>query len=614
MANDAQGLTFDLGYLTTSGTAVLYAYVATGPNYTMPGTATKSFLCNACNTWVTGMIDLTAFRGQSIKVKFVYGGGVIGLDRIRPQIIFPGYSVVSTSYVRDFDGSDPYAWVKGGDLITDAFTVDPTAQFLSVHLRGLSTFSDQAQVIVLSGATFATSTTFNPVFGDSWSRFDIDATPWKGAQIKLKVHVTLNTVGIDDLGVGQTDFSNWSVSGTPDLVTGTPTGTALDLKGATLFSDAFVLPEDAQQLSARFSPQTVGAGFHLDLLRGPSFATVIDLNTGPIYGTVGQWSEFKAAIAAYAGETVKLRIRPTLGQMYLDDIGLREQVVPGWSLSSISAAVVTGADANGTYLTAWKPNTSLTLESSLINPGIPDARPYPEGRSYLVSYAIGTTTGSMVKVWWIPEAGQSYLVYADAADSPTGFKNGRFAVTDDMASPGHFEVTVTDLGKIYSIGDNVARQQLSEPFTQQVGAGIDTSTGSFGLSDVDISIEGGPLPLTFARYYHGHSDRSGVLGARWTHTFETFAASYVNGDVAIVFGSGKEEVFRYDVWEAKYFPLDPRVPNTLVKLPTGAFQYTTRDDLVYNFTAAGDLISLVDASGNAIVVYRNPQGADHVNY
>ena len=43
------------------------------------------------------MVDLTAYQGQSIKVKFVRTLGVIGLDRIRPQVIFPGFTVASTS-------------------------------------------------------------------------------------------------------------------------------------------------------------------------------------------------------------------------------------------------------------------------------------------------------------------------------------------------------------------------------------------------------------------------------------------------------------------------------------------------------------------------------------
>jgi hypothetical protein len=124
-----------------------------------------------------------------------------------------------------------------------------------------------------------------------------------------------------------------------------------------------------------------------------------------------------------------------------------------------------------------------------------------------------------------------------------------------------------------SIADNLARQQLSEPFSQQAGAGIDTSTGSFGTSETDLTVEGGPLPLVFARYYAGHSDRYGELGYRWSHTFDTFLAVYAGGDAAIVFGSGKEEFF--DENNGSFAAVDVRVKSTLTKFTNPRTGWTT---------------------------------------
>jgi hypothetical protein len=215
----AQTLTFDLGYLSSS--VSLSLYVATAPSYTMPGTATKNLICSPCTShWEVGAFDLSPYRGQSIKIKFLRVNGTIGLDRIRPQVVLPGYDTTGLSE-RWSESGDTFAAFSGTDLISPAFTVDSSMQLLTIRLRGLSTLSDQAQLYVLSGPTFATSTALNPVFGDSWTTLTFDPNAWKGSQIKFKLHRITGTIGLDDLGVGRIEFPNWSTTGTPSRVTGT---------------------------------------------------------------------------------------------------------------------------------------------------------------------------------------------------------------------------------------------------------------------------------------------------------------------------------------------------------------------------------------------------------
>jgi hypothetical protein len=150
-------------------------------------------------------------------------------------------------------------------------------------------------------------------------------------------------------------------------------------------------------------------------------------------------------------------------------------------------------------------------------------------------------------------------------------------------------VKVTGGGRIYAIADNAAAQQLAEPFSQQAGAGIDTSTGSFGTSETDLTVQGGPLPLVFTRYYAGHSDRYGELGYRWSTSYDAFLGVY-GGDVAVVFGSGKEEVFHES--GGSFGPIDVRVKSTLTAYanpPDGVdYRYVTKDKLTYDFEGDGD--------------------------
>jgi RHS repeat-associated protein len=254
------------------------------------------------------------------------------------------------------------------------------------------------------------------------------------------------------------------------------------------------------------------------------------------------------------------------------------------------------------------------MRSSPIDVGIVDEPYRMDGRSYVVSYAIGHQTGSVIYVDWVPDAGTPVRVYQDAANSPTGFTNGRFTLTDVLDTDGHFWINVTGGGKLYSIADNIARQQLSEPFSQQVrfaaGSTIDTSTGSFGLATVDLAIEGGPLPIALARYYRGHSDRYGVFGYRWMHTFDAYAATYVNGDVAVVFGSGREEYFEWNSSTSTFSAVDPRVTSTLSKVTIGSdliYRHVTKHGITTTFATntAGDLISIADRNGNQLTVYRS---------
>ena len=220
----------------------------------------------------------------------------------------------------------------------------------------------------------------------------------------------------------------------------------------------------------------------------------------------------------------------------------------------------------------------------------------------------------MIYVDWVPDVGSSVHLYQDSASSQTGFRNGRVTVYDSLYQTGHFWISITGGGRLYSFGDNVARQQLAEPFSQQVrfagGSSVDTTTGSFGVSGTDLSIQRGPLPLMLSRYYAGHSDRHAEFGYRWSHSFDSFAATYGGGDVAVVFGSGKEEYFDWNTVYSFFTAIDPRVTSKLTKVTINGdllYKHVTKEGVTTYFATntAGDLISISDRNGNQITVYRD---------
>ncbi len=72
---NAQELVYDINYVSTTGTSSAEVYVLSGAGYaTSTKIATDS--CSACGTWSTSFQDITAYQGQSIKLKFRRPSGV----------------------------------------------------------------------------------------------------------------------------------------------------------------------------------------------------------------------------------------------------------------------------------------------------------------------------------------------------------------------------------------------------------------------------------------------------------------------------------------------------------------------------------------------------------
>jgi hypothetical protein len=129
---------------------------------------------------------------------------------------------------------------------------------------------------------------------------------------------------------------------------------------------------------------------------------------------------------------------------------------------------------------------------------------------------------------------------------------------------------------------------VAEPFSQRVAlpgaaVSVDTTTGAFATAETDLTVPGA-LPLVLTRYYHGHSDEVGTLGARWSHSYDISLALSADDDAIVRFGTGAEEHFdwRDTIHDpAGYYPADPRLTSTLVHNQDGTYTYTTRFGWIY---------------------------------
>lgn len=596
----AQALSYQVGYLTTNNYSWVRVYVLSGPNF---GTSTlvKDDYCFACGTWSTNTADIGAYRGQTIKVSFAQYFGTIGINDVKVQEVFPGFEPSGTNF-RALDGTDVFAWLGDGGSLTTAqpFAVHQDAQSGTVELLGWIA-SSQYQIQIATGPSFSTYTTVaSGIAPTTWQpvRFVL-GTSYAGQQIKLRVRSAYNWIAVDDIGIQQQDLPGWSTAGDTTRVND-GTGNHYASTQGILTSSAFQIPANVQNISLRIRSESGSAQVTVYLLRGADFSTVTQIH---YEGATTTWKTVTEGVVPYAGETVKLRIERGIGgRLNVDDAGLLESVLPAWTPTSADA-LATGENANGTFATPGGDDTAMFLRSSWFSTAIIDRQYVVDQRQYAISFEFGSG-GGLLQVFWVPDAGGDLTVLT--TNSGTGYQTRYFWLADFLAQRGRFVVKLTGSGsKFYSIADNIARQQLSEPFSRKVGLGIDTTTGSVSFSDDDITVPG-PIPLSFTRYYVSHADRRGTLGYRWSHTYDTRLEILANGDAGAVYGSGREEFFINN--NGTLTAADARVHSTLVKNADGTYKLTTKSNMTYRFTSAGVLTAIEDLNGNTVSLTYDPQG------
>ena len=615
-----QAFTVEVGWLTNPGYSWIQIYVLSGTGYTTETTIADTY-CNNCGTWETLSFDASSWIGQSVKLKLKRRFGDVGVNDVQMTALFPTMTTSGSFNRVDESGDHAAKLVWGATLTTEALTLATDAQMGSIDVKGLTQFADQVQVDVLSGAGYATVTTvLGEIVPDSWTTLQFMLAAWAGESVKLRVKAAYQNVLVDDIGIQIVELPGWLVEsdteGDPEIERIDNAGDhSLRLATGSVTTAAFTLDAEAQQLQFSYRAGSASSQFDVELLHGTAYSQVTQLDTTVQTSDQVNWQTFLVAIDDFTGESVKLRIDQGFGWGEYDLVGLSESILPGWHIAG-DDPVLFGEDAGGSYLTgrlAANGDGNFVVASSLISPGIIDRPFVVDQRYYAIAYDIGYRTGALIRVTWHEEGtSNNWIVYQQAANSPTGYVVDYFWLSDFTGTSGHFEVEVADdAGKFYSLADNIARVQLSEPFSEQVGYNIDTSTGAFGYQVTDIATEG-LMPLQLTRYYNGHSDHVGTLGYRWTHTYDTRLVVLDNNDAGVIFGSGREVFFDwYTVINDppnRYVAADVRNHETLVKNGDGTYTLTTTTNLDYHFDANGVLLTISDLNGNTVTVNRDGQG------
>jgi RHS repeat-associated protein len=188
-------------------------------------------------------------------------------------------------------------------------------------------------------------------------------------------------------------------------------------------------------------------------------------------------------------------------------------------------------------------------------------------------------------------------------------------------SPGRKYVELWALGlrggpaNVWTIlrgGTEVESESLSAantPFAEVSGDPVQTATGEFLIGpDTDIDL-GGPLPVSFTRWYATRLRREGSdlasygLGENWTHNFALRAESITPSAVKIVYERGKRLSFARNggVWERA---APQEVLHELKEDTTGdLWLLHPARRLVYRFDGvSGRLLNVMDQNANRLTL------------
>jgi RHS repeat-associated protein len=590
---DANALTYEVGHLNLSGHSILDVYVMSGEDFS---TVTRIHRddCSGCGTWATTRLDISAYAGQTVKFYFRRAYGVKGLDDVRIEQPFAGFPVAGAFWrVTEPDGNVYARLGRNGRLTSPAFTVDEDAD--DGEFGFFRTSNAQYKVWVATGPEFSSwseVTTTGNVAG-TWTTLRFDLVPYRGQDIKVRIGSTYlyGWIGVDDFPVQVLPAPGWE----------TPSGGTSWLREengnhhietrARLVSSPFQVTSEADHITLRLRSNDWVA-LYVELRRGPNFSEVISLDYRQVHG---EWVQLAYQVGNYQGETVRLQVRRYVGQwLHVDDAGVLKEVVPAWRfLSNSSNSLTVGEDPFGTYVSPRGLNVTARLRSRVVA-GLDDET--AAIRYHSVTYAVGEGGGTLYVDWLEGTGSSSTQIFFTSQKTET--RQRYFTISRSLPTPGRLQLRISGDVRVYAVSDNLARTHLSEPYSRKVGHGIDTSTGALSYQETDVTIPGA-FPIAFTRFYRAHSARRTPLGGHWSHTYDAYLTFGPSGSVGVVYGSAREEFFLRNA-DGTYRPFESRVQSNLVKNTDGSYTLTTRDRLVYAFSSAGRLESIIDPNDNTL--------------
>ncbi|WP_224362947.1 M23 family metallopeptidase [Hyalangium versicolor] len=356
----------------------LQVYVLSGPDFSISTRIDNVQLRSTRSQgWRGAVLDLQAFRGQTVKLSFRNWDwpGIAQVQNPRLHLDTPGWESSLAPNVQILDdansraGSGPYLQIDGSQSATSLeLAVPADAQSLRFDYqigdsRDVS-YGGQLYVEVLSGVNFATTTRIDEgllqgTLQQGWKSAQLDLQKFRGQTIQLRFR-NWDWPGrsrLDNLRIA-VEIPEWK----PSSVTGVqrsedssslPDGAGyLRISGAQSATSApFRVPLGAQSLAFDFMTGDSrdpdwGGTLYVEVLSGPGFSIATRIDRSLIQGTISQgWRKGVLDLRAFRGRTVQVRFQnwdwPGLSR--IDNVALEHDENTG-------ATFVPAPTGSGTHL------------------------------------------------------------------------------------------------------------------------------------------------------------------------------------------------------------------------------------------------------------------------
>lgn len=140
--------------------------------------------------------------------------------------------------------------------------------------------------------------------------------------------------------------------------------------------------------------------------------------------------------------------------------------------------------------------------------------------------------------------------------------------------------------------------------TSLQGDPVNTATGAFVASAVDITCAGTGVPFSMSRIYNSNDTISGEMGPGWVHPFESTVT--LLGSTATVRMPSSQQV-QFTQAGSSWVPA-AGVHATLTGSTSTGWTLTTKDQTAHAYDANGRLASIKDRNSQGLTVTRNGSG------
>lgn len=259
---------------------------------------------------------------------------------------------------------------------------------------------------------------------------------------------------------------------------------------------------------------------------------------------------------------------------------------PGFALDDTSLVVYFDGDPDdwaSWLVTVYDPATQAAQESKPLAPA--DAVTCQVPRTYCRTF--GTQDG------WTLADGHDYFVTVTATladgsqvvSAPSGTAKARTTAAPPPIPAGQAAgCTCPDL-----LAPSAVAQAVR-------GSGVQTGTGGFTTSTVDLRMAGFGVPFRAARQYSSANTTAGTLGLGWSWTYDARVIPPAAGQTAVTVRAEDGAQAVYQRAGDGSYQRPPGVRSSLAATDSG-WKLTTPSQVTYAFDATGRLVSIKDTRG-----------------